>query len=269
MGEDRIDPERLAALIDGRISSVERAKVLADLDANDEARELLAEVEGLLEEAGDRQTAQSQERRRFRSVALVAAIGLAASVTLVLVRSTSSADDSSAIEISQMVGTAAPGNAAGLFNWQPAAWDALRAESVNLTTGGRAIRAGARLTDLAYGTAHDTMIATRARRELRELLAPVPASGPIIRLLAEPTSGDVDRAAAAIAGLLGIREVRDGAWLEAARLAVAGRQAAFFFAPGANDSIAVRLGIVHPEGHVPSWERTGALLDSILAARAR
>lgn len=140
---------------------------------------------------------------------------------------------------------ARPGLPAG---WDAAPWTAVRAPDATLDPRTRAVRLGARLTDLqAAAEAGDAVGTGQAAADVRVLLDPLPAAGPAVAIYRE-VEGRAGESADALepvlargrqsaARLAGEEAVALGAWAEAARLAAARRDAAFFRARATRDAL--------------------------------
>jgi len=242
-----IDPERLGALLDGRLTGRERAELLARLAASDEGVEVFADalaVQGELEDE-DRRAAGAADDPRvlpFRRPARGAPwrpgprLALAASVAAVAVGMAAwglarrGAGDDDPGRYAALL--ARPGLPAG---WDAAPWTAARAAGETLDPRARAVRVGARITDLeAAAATRDSVAARRAAAEVGALLGALPAAGPatavydeIGRRAGEPEAAR-ERGRRTAARLAGEEGVALGAWAEAARLAAGRRDEAFF-----------------------------------------
>ena len=106
-----------------------------------------------------------------------------------------------------------------------------------MTDEARAIRIGARLTDLTIALQAGDTVAPQIAAGVVALLDPIPASAPassIFHAIANPNATKRDRehllsqGTAAATALAGRRSVSLGAWLEAARIASSRHDAAFF-----------------------------------------
>jgi hypothetical protein len=246
-----IEPERIAALLDGKVGEEERAELLRMLAVSRSFHELtetaavLRELEefpadaasvhdalavsppirppGGPERAPPSMVRGRRWRRRWAALASVAALVLLA--PLVWRAAAGGAD----------VGTPASLLAfrdAGLpANWTAdRPWPATLGEAASLTPTARAVRAGALHTDLLLGTG-DTAQVARLRAEMSTLLSGVEGAAGLNQAYSA-TGQEVGQAlasaGAALEQLLGPDEVRWGAWLEAARIAAVRRDAAFF-----------------------------------------
>ncbi|HET6764429.1 MAG TPA: hypothetical protein VFH27_12175 [Longimicrobiaceae bacterium] len=128
--------------------------------------------------------------------------------------------------------------AAGLpAGWNRAPWSATRGADDGLSPRARAVRLGVAITDLELAVAANDPRAAEIAGDVQRLLEPVPAAGAISQYYDGIAAGQVNGPAAeaavgkarlAIARLPDGEMVLTGAWLEAARLAAARHDAAFF-----------------------------------------
>jgi hypothetical protein len=260
-----IDPERLGALLDGRVKGRERDELLARLAASDEGLEAFADALAVHDELRDEDARAAEAaddprvvpfRRPVRRaawgrgprLALAAALAAAALgiATWGLDRGRGGADDPG--RYAALLG--APGLPAG---WEASPWTAARAAGETLDPRARAVRVGARITDLeAAAAAGDPAGARQAAAEVGALLGDLPAAGPaasvydeIGRRAGEPAAALAPlreqgrRTAAALAGEEGVAL---GAWAEAARLAAARRDQRFFRAHATRRALQAAAG---------------------------
>jgi len=257
-----IDPERLGALLDGRLTERQRDELLARLAASDEGVEVFADALAVTDELEreDRLAGGAAAeagvipfRRPARRAAWLSGprLALAASLAAVAVGVTAwglgrggegAADDPGRYAAL----LARPGIPAG---WNASPWSAARAAGETMDPRARAVRIGARITELeAASAAGDSAAARRAAAEVGALLEPLPAAGPAIAVYAEigRRAGEPAAALATVrergretaARLAGEDGVALGAWAEAARLAAARRDAEFFRARATRDALA-------------------------------
>ena len=237
-----IDPERLAALIDGRLNADERTALLAELEASPEAFEIYNDAVAALREgdtasAASITTATPPARRaprwlRAYAPAMALAAVLVIAVALPMMRRGGSSGLEEPRAVAALVGPA--GDATTI--WQRTPWNESRGPAEALSARARGVRIGARIVDLELlARARDTST-TRIALQLAALLEAIPAGGvaaSAYRSLAAQgdvsPSGDALGSAASFAErVAGVLPVRVGAWIEAARIAAAQRNAAFF-----------------------------------------
>lgn len=240
MSAPHIDPERLAALLDGRLDAGQRAELLAQLDQSPEMLQAYADAAAVQQElateaaAGPATSASTRAARRWYRypgswMALAAAIVLA--VATPLAWRAGHPGLPAPAELASRVDVATTRLAAD----EPP-WPQLRGAGEPSDPTARAVRIGARLVDLAVLTRASDSAASRVALQLSSMLSGVPAGGPAtvaFRSLSDARSVSNDtvrlrEAETAAEGVAGRAEVRAGAWLEAARLAAAGRDSAFF-----------------------------------------
>lgn len=304
MSDHPIDPDTLAALLDGRLDAAERERVLAQLARDEASYEAFLEASAVLRELEGSSAAASPPaanaepppplglvtgsaaaaapapvvaRRRW-PWKLPAAAGalLAAGVAGVLLMPRGDADPLAAAR-------AVAGAPAG--DWTRPVWPAVRGEEEALSPRARAFRAGVRLAQLEVAAARgDTGALATASLSLDRLARSVPGgagAGRRIDAAAQGSAATRDSLADELRAVLGEAAWLDlGAWSEAARLAARARDERFFAAEGAPRQALARLlaeagGAEHPAlallrevaatGGVPE----AAVLDSAIARGGR
>lgn len=292
-----VDPERLAALIEGRLTAEQRTALLGELDASPEALEAYADaVYAVRELEGDgkvldvqtslpRRSARSAWTRYVPTIAVAAAILIAVALPLARRAGVARLDESAVI-------AGALGPVSESSNpWPRVPWSEQRGPSDALSPRARAVRIGARIVDLdLLARAGDTS-ASSAALQVAALLDGVPAGGvaaAAYRALGEQDTGSAQRAALGTAASLaeqvaGEAEVRAGAWLEAARVAALQQDTAFFtpsrtraaeraisalpgFSPDGRSALAelTRLLGASPR----DWAAIGTAIDAVLREAA-
>jgi hypothetical protein len=275
-----IDPERLAALLDGRLPAAERRAVLDQLAASEPAAEayvdalaVLSELEPAKNAADPRPTGTPSERLRWRVppkrwlaiAALLAGVALAPSLMTRLRRS----DQTDPTRVVALLATRNGGLPAG---WDRGPWSSVRGAGQPLTSSARAVRLGARLVDLELAVrGRDSAIADIAR-DISDLLEALPASGPIAAVYrdigqrAGAPSDDLKPllrpAGNAAVGLVDPKPAQLGAWVEAARIAAVRGDIAFF---RAGES---RAALAHAGNSTGLAEDAAAAVQRIQAALA-
>jgi hypothetical protein len=239
----QVDAEKLAALLDGRLSERERAAVLAQLAGSPELRETYADAIaalGAAATAGSPVVPIESRVRRRRWAPIAAWVGLAAVLAGVVLlpavrgrlRPSGPGAPGDFVELLREPGAPLPAG------WDTPAWSSTRGPSDPLTPEARAARIGARLVDLEVAIAARDSAAGRIAQELVFLLEGAPAGAPVAAMFRE-VAGQVgapsaelmrklDQASAAATDLAGAELVRLGAWAEAARIAAGKGDAAFF-----------------------------------------
>jgi hypothetical protein len=237
-----IDPERIAALIDGRLNAADRTALLAELEASPEAFEIYNDAvaalrEGVTETAPGIPAGASPSRRMprwFRTYAPVTALAaaLAIAVALPLMRR---AGRSGLEEPRALAALVEPTGDATTI-WQRTPWNESRGSAEALSARARGVRIGAFIVDLeVLARARDTS-ATRIALQIASLLDAIPAgavAASAYRSLASQGMGSASAEALGSAAsfaeqVAGVSAVRVGAWIEAARMAAAQRNASFF-----------------------------------------
>lgn len=248
-----VDAERLAALLDGRLDEGERAEVLARLAASDEdfgafvdALEVTRELEAEDAGAGDsgaggvtplRPRAERRWWGRPGGHWLALAAGLAGVVLLpVLWMQTRGPDRDDPGRFAALLRDRGAGLPA---EWDRSPWGTTRGPGDPLTPEARAVRLGARLTELEVAVAAGDPAAAEISGQVVALLDGVPgaaAAAEIYRRVGEragDSPGDLlpllKAGWKAVGGLMEDEELFElGAWAQAGRIAAARRDAGFF-----------------------------------------
>lgn len=248
MTKPTMDAERLAALLDGRLSAADREALLAELANSDEALEVLADAIAVSEEASadtgdadDEADATVVPLRPRRSPGVWgAALAVAAVLALLLAapwitQRFRGAEPAGPAQVAMLL-TGAPTSMPDEWNRRP--WTAARSPEDPLTPEARSVRLGAVLLELEVAARAGDEGAARLSEEAALLLAGFPGAGPaasIYRTVAGRLADAPAEAAALLpegeAAALAIADaerVRIGAWLQGARMAAARHDAAFF-----------------------------------------
>ena len=241
-----LNAEKVAALIDGRLSEDERAALLARLGESDEdlsvmidAASAVAHLDEPRRESAPIASIASARKRRWRGVTF-ATVSLAAAAVAVVVLRTPSGNVESA---SEMVNALSSHDALPP-DWNYAPWRVQRGGE-GVGDSSVFIRIGVRATDLELAIrARDTTVA-RFANDISMLLGNVPggsAVGAIYqRLAANPQSNELlTNSRSALAGLPRQDLITIGGWLEAARIAAA-RQDREWFGRESNQQMIQRL----------------------------
>ncbi len=255
MSDPRIDPERLAALADGRLAPREREALLNELAASEEDVEALADLSAVLAELerDERQPVAGSgappadvvpfrpaaptavppaQRRRTPWAALAAAAVLVIAVGIGVQRRAGGPPFDAPADLVAQLDPPAAGDAA----IAPLIWNGARG-TMPLADAARAHRVGARVFTLELAVARgDTSAGTLAAQvaaQLRDVPGGAPAAAAYARLVDGSATADARRAALdagwqASAELLGAEPLRRGAWLAGAREAAAARDVAYF-----------------------------------------
>lgn len=303
MTESRVDAERLAALLDGRLSARERAELLAEVASSDEAYDALVDAMIVLPELSDahapgdrvsdalraRDAGTGWRLRSSRWLALAAAVVVLALLPWLWRARRSSTEVDAARFVALLY--ASP---AGLPDaWNSGPWTSTRGASDPLTRATRAVRLGAHLVDLDLAARTGDARAGPLAASIAALLDGVPAGAPaaaiyrsVSRRAAVPSdslTGLLERGRVATSELAGGDLVALGAWVEAARIAAARHDARFFQDDASRDMLAraERLSDVSPAvrpvvdsvrraatSSAPEWPRLERQLTALLAALA-
>ncbi|HWK88917.1 MAG TPA: hypothetical protein VNP72_02955, partial [Longimicrobium sp.] len=237
MTAPKMDPERLGALIDGRLGPDERAETLARLTASDDERVVFADTAAVLRALEEEdvpaaaapaepRTAPARRRRPPAWAAGLLAAGIVLAVALPL--ALRSRDGLPAPEATLAAVTAREAFPAG---W-PNAWPPSRGEGGASDAGAMASRLGAVHLRLQLAAiANDALARAQAAEQAQGLLPHEWATladmyGPLAGPDATPSRiAEVGREAAR---RVGEDRFRLGAWAEAARLAVVRADQGFF-----------------------------------------
>ena len=245
MTEPEIDLERLAALLEGRVDEKERAELVARLAASPEARAVLADAAAIIGEvpaslatpSGSTRSGRLRGRLPFSTRWMALAAGVVIVVGTSVVYRAAKTRPIDAAGYATMLSDRSSGLPAS-FDTRP--WGATRSSTQPVTDNGRAYRLGARLTDLELAVPRrDSQVAPLAQ-DAASLLVDVPVAGGAARAFRdlataastpnaalEPLLGNA-RAELTSLGDIDQERLRYGAWLEAARVAAARRDTAFF-----------------------------------------
>jgi hypothetical protein len=247
-----VDPQRLAALLDGRLSATEAVELRAQLGATDnETLAAYADAVAVASELGFGATAtegaQSDVvpitlalRKRRWAIGAMTAAAAAAAIVFLVVR----ADRMGESYAPAVYARAIP---AGASVSETNLWNVMRggggAASDGIADAARAVRVGSLLTDLQIGALRGSSIRTPAT-DLATLIEGVPGGGAVAVTLRDLTSTsdsvvgmaaapNPSRARVAEAGrfalaLVDRRLANAGAYLEAARIALDGGDPGFF-----------------------------------------
>ena len=299
MSDDRIDPELLAAFLEGTVTPEEREGVLRTLAKSKSAYASFVEASAIHREltgansdaspeaipatvtplAGRPRHSTAWSRPRYVVPGLLAA-GIAA---IVLTRAATNATREPA-RVAELVEatslTRAKGSGALTRNlgaaWDQPPWSVTRGAEPTPGQEALAFRTGVRFAQLEVAAQSlDTSAVTRAAEAVADLVSTTQAGAPLsssIRGLSrEPDfGGRAGRAATArrIGELVGAVDWFDlGTWCEAARLAVMARDAAFFDPRGAGGTELRRIVGAHTAAAASEWQPVVDALRPLLADR--
>lgn len=247
MTAHKIDPEQLAALLDGRLDDATRADVLSRLAASQDDVELFADAAAIMGEVSPAPAPAHPAPTDLPRVArwparrwLTLAAGIAGiAIWLTLRARTGQLGSDEPHQLLASLDTRARGLPP---NWDGAPWVATRGIAPPLTPDARAARLGAALTDLTLASQSHDPRAPSISESIAALLIDIPGGAPAAALyhqVARLLSADSTAAAAplisqgwqSVTQLTDAPHLRLGAWLEAARIAATNHDPQFFAAP--------------------------------------
>jgi len=247
MKQPSIDPERIAALIDGQLGKEERDALLADLARSDDDLDALGDLAELIRDAeesepvpqpaplAENDLADRRRKQRLMRVGMMAAAAAVAFVSIGIVRR----------QLRDGALPSTPAQVVALVDQSPnvaplraVSWASARSAIDSVPASVRAIRFGLRATELELAIARgDSAGVTQASRELAALLDQIAGtsapSGLYRDLAAQPGKSASLRTAShdawdSAAPLVGIDDARIGAWLGGALAAASAHDLKFF-----------------------------------------
>jgi hypothetical protein len=233
-----IDPERLAALIDGRLSGEDAALLRTQLEsADDETLSAYADAVAVVSELDrdSRITIAHVPRRKRTSLWIGSAIaaGLAA---ILITRSVGDREPDAATAIHQFaLGVPSEASAPGTPLWAPTRGGGEAA--IGEPSG--SFRVGVLLTDIEVALRHDAAAARPLLAELASSLTAPGSARTVARLRAMasgPAIPEADSTRALMSestSLARMRDVRSAAWLEGLRLAANAGDVTYAYRPEA------------------------------------
>lgn len=235
-----MDPNTLAALLDGRLKGADRQAALARLAASPEDVELLGDVLAVEKEVGAVRDIGSRRRPWLDTkwLAVAAVLMLAVVLPMTLRRSGVPTNQNYASLLTSR-GKLAPG-------WENHSWAATRGATDGMTERARGVRAGALTTaiDVASARGADSVVG-RLAFQVAALFVDVPGAGAVVGTFREiaggGTGGGPDRLRVArlnARALVPESAFDNGAWLEAARIAAIDHDSAFFAGATSRDHLA-------------------------------
>jgi len=225
-----IDAERLATFLDGQLSEGQRAELLRELASSQDAHDDVVEAALLLrdlddEPAADRSVVRPASKsshhvpvKPWLVAATLAAIGL---MSVLTVRSREPSVSRYASRL--------PSDIAYVTTFDHEPWSAVRGAAAVMSEQGRAVRIGARLTDLALALRGAHADVSGIAEDVALLLEPRAGGGPAAQLFrsvaAEPSGDRLERASGVISRAADRELIALGAWAQAARSAIDADQA--------------------------------------------
>lgn len=240
------DAERLAALLDGRLDERRRAEAVARLASSDDEFEAFVDALAVTREleAEDAAAGVTPLRPRARQRwwqrpgghwAAIAAVLVGLALLPVLWTRSRGPEMDDPGRYAALLEPAQAGLPAG---WDESPWGTTRGPADPLTLDARAVRLGARITDLEVAVAARDPGVREISAEIVMLLGEVPAGSAVATYYRdigdragetpEQLQPTMKRGRLAAVALLGDDMVALGAWAQAARLAAARRNAQFF-----------------------------------------
>lgn len=230
--DEAMDPNRLAALIEGQLSEQDREELVASIGPADAAG-VLSDAMAALADIEEVPTAMRARARRWHPGVWMALAACVAGVLLFPV----------AWLRSHRTTDVGPGQYAALLaahgvrmpaGWNDTPWDVTRGAE-ELTPEARAFRIGVRLTDLGLAAQGADSSAAQYAAEIAALVDQSPGAEPVaaafraIARSSEPARAtQVDSASRAVLTLPDAELTRFGAWTEGARLAARVRDGEYF-----------------------------------------
>ncbi len=292
-----LDAEELAALIDGRLDGAAHSALIARIASSDEDADVLADALGALDDlrgggvvgidsARSAIGAKPGAMSLGRWVALAASLAVIAGISLVWAKRR----PASAPVVTQYAVSLVARGVNIPAEWNDTPWTASRGSSETLSSDARAARLGARLTDLEIAARSGDTSAVRFALSASALLDEMPVGAPIASMYRgiagrsgesqSSIDASLDHASAAVRQLPDARMIEIGAWIEAARIAAASRDAEFFRtrestklmeniqkstmddANAARAVEAVRSGVAEVD---PNWSTISSTLTTVLS----
>jgi hypothetical protein len=277
-----VDAERLAKLLDGRSTGAERDELLAELERNPDAREVLGDAAAALVEleqdsvpaSGAAKVVPIDEKRpRWIGREIVIAIAAVLVIAAALQVSKRARDRNELPRVDRLVALIPATAASPATDWRIHPWREFRGAGQPLTPRGRAMRVGALIADLEALATRGDSSATAIASQVAVLLDEYPGGssvGDAYRSLADTQSVRAParrtEAAAAAETLVGRTDLRLGAWLEAARIAAATGDTAFF---SRSDTTAAVRAALFAAGNDSGLRRSVTALSTALNTSPR
>ncbi|MGH7617938.1 MAG: hypothetical protein ACREPM_11970 [Gemmatimonadaceae bacterium] len=232
---ERLDPNRLAALIDGRLSTRDRDAALARIAESPDDMEVMADVLAVAAELdGDVIDIRSRAPGRGRAPRshyirwlVAAAVVLAVALPVMMRRGASPSGIAYATLLSSRT-PLAPG-------WDTPDWSATRGSSDAIKERARAVRVGAVTSAIDIAIARHDSATPPLARQAAALLVDVPGASDVVTTYrtmaasgAPVAPEEARRARDRARSMVTTWAFDEGAWLEAARIAAVDRDSAFF-----------------------------------------
>jgi hypothetical protein len=289
---NRLHAERLAALIDDRVTEEERAMMLERLANSADDLEIAADATAAVSYLQSQSSSQSLpestsansrviagSRKRWRTAGIVGLSLAAAAATLITVRLPRDDGRNVRATSGEMIG-ALSDKPAPLTNWNYYPWARTRgAAHAGDTT--ILIRVGVRAADLAYAVAAQDTMASQLANDIAMLLQDIPGGSAISALYTEAARGmDAQLFAQPASGLEELPQqdvIAVGSALEAARIAAERKDRAWFERDPGRRAVTwlSRNPLISPADRVSleeilrrpdDWKKTQATLDRVLGS---
>lgn len=239
MKEPPIDPERLAAFLDGRVAEPERSAVVKQIASSDEAYDVLVDVSAVLPEVESttlvHDAPAAKRRFRFARSKRVSVVVLAFAAMLVFAVAVKSWLNRGATNgDGPLVALATPTNGLDADFYRAPLWSATRGESAPIRSDARAVRLGVRLADVSLSVNAPTSSGSSALADIAELLDGIPgaaATAAQIRSMSATSDSSDAQARNAYADVVQFADralVDAGFTLELSRAAARSRNSDFF-----------------------------------------
>ena len=234
----KIDPQRLAAALDGRLNDRERDAVMHELAGSEADMEILADVLAVEQEASGAPAILLRPKSATKRWS-----GFAAAAAVILVAG-SLYYRGDAVTLSNY----GDGIAAILAGWDAHPWGLTRG-TAGTAENVTAVRLGARLVDLSIASRGNDPAAAEISAEMAAMIAELPAGAELSRRVAavtEATTADereerIDGVETALRARFNVTSLQLGAWLEAARFAAQARDVGFFRSKVSRQTLAQEL----------------------------
>lgn len=266
-----LDQEVIAALLDGRLASPERERVLDALADSEEWSAVFADAATAMQDEPAGGSAEVIPLRRRPARALVRPLAIAAAIAglaLIPALVARGGSDSPAELLSDSRGGLPPG-------WEERPWSGVRSNEDALTSEARAVRLGVIVAELEVAAGAGAPAGSGLAEQAARLLEGTPGGGPAASLFrGGPAGRELRRARDEAAQLLGEEEVEFGEWLGAARIAAARGDEKFFAASrtrrvlqrAAPEDPAAWPRVRQDAGPPPRWGPLRQALDEVAGA---
>ena len=252
MNKQTMDPERLAAFLDGRLDASARAAIVEELShADPETLIAFGDAASVVYDSARANRKPWARRPVLVGVTVLAAAAVFAAVMLPRFSGGGANRDGSAQYATLL-------DSISLQAQPVRVLEVYRGGEAQSTATGLAVRVGAHITDLTVAVKRGDSTASGLAARLATECEAIPgggAAGATYRRLADalgagarPTADEFRRAAVSAEASAGESSTRIGAWIEAARYAATGRDTAFFASPESRTMLARSAAPPSPAG---------------------